>query len=260
VVVDNDPEQTAKQVVEEFAGIPNTEFVYVGAGRNLGPAGGWALGIDVVRGRSERGQWVTVLDDDDPVGHPEVLERLASAAAAAPSTVAAIGLRGAVLDPRTATLTRVTSTDLETGSVDYLASGGVPFYRWEAIDEVGFFDGALFFGFEDLDLGLRLRRAGHRLLVHPLDDLHRVPNTAGLRSPWREYYKTRALVVIARRHLGWLALLATLARSLLAGSVVLALRDRRVSLIVARWWGAADGLRERLGPRRYLPAENPPKA
>ena len=46
---------------------------------------------------------------------------------------------------------------------------------------------------------------------------------------------------------------------LLLGSVLLLLRDRSSRLIMARWRGAWDGLRGRLGPGRHAPVSNPPK-
>jgi rhamnopyranosyl-N-acetylglucosaminyl-diphospho-decaprenol beta-1,3/1,4-galactofuranosyltransferase len=118
-------------------------------------------------------------------------------------------------------------TDASVVSADYLASGGLPLYRWEVIDDVGFFDADLFFGYEDLDLGLRLRERGYRLLVVRLDDLHVVQDTAPTRVAWREYYKTRALVTVCRRHLGPSALLVALIRSVGLGAM--AGRVRRTS-------------------------------
>jgi GT2 family glycosyltransferase len=172
--------------------------------------------------------------------------------------VAAVGLRGAVLRRPWATLHRRVPLDSPC-EVDYLAGGGAPLYRWATIDELGFFDGGLFFGFEDLELGLRLRHAGYRLLAVPVAH-HEVPDTASSRSAWREYFKTRALVTIVRRHLGLPELFATLTRSLLVGAPVIATRHRDASLAVARWRGALDGLRGRLGPQSYAPGANPPKS
>jgi GT2 family glycosyltransferase len=258
VVADNDPAGTAEPIVSEFSQHSAAEVVYLPLGRNLGPAGGWAAGVHHLAGHPARGAWVAVFDDDDPIAHPEVLHRLAQRGTASGPDVAAIGLRGARLRRWSATLQRVGEESLTAVQADYLASNGAPMYRWSAIDEVGFFDEGLFFGFEDLELGLRLKRRGLTLLVEPCSDIHQVASTSPVRSPWREYYKTRALVVICRRHLGYVALIATLGRALLAAAPRLVVRGEG-TLLKARLRGAMDGLANRLGPQGFAPTTNPSK-
>jgi GT2 family glycosyltransferase len=256
VVADNDPAQSAEAVVRTFAETSGLVTVYVPMKENLGPAGGWAEAARRATVSDRRGAWLAVFDDDDPILHPHVMGRLAGSAASCPDDVAALGLRGARLHRRSMILRRVHST-AGGRPVDYLASGGAPLYRWSAIDDVGFFDEQLFFGFEDLDLGLRLRRRGWRLLVVPSAD-HVVQSTAAERSDWREYYKTRALVVICRRHLGPVALGATLVRSLVLAAPVLMVHGH-ATVLRARWQAVRDGLADRLGPGDHAPSTNPPK-
>lgn len=260
VVVDNDPERSAARVVAEVARSATIDVLYEPLPSNVGPAGGWARAVELARVRPDRGHWVTVVDDDDPVGDPRVLGRLAACAASVPLDVAAVGLRGALLRRRVARLRRVLPQPGGSAPVDYLASNGAPFYRWDAIERVGFFDPELFFGFEDLDLGLRLRDAGQSLWVVDPAGLHEVPDSSPTRTAWREYYKTRALVVIARRHLGLGALVSTLGRTLLLGMPLLLWGARRLDVVAARWKGARDGLLGRLGPASYAPGANPPKS
>jgi GT2 family glycosyltransferase len=256
-VADNDPEESARFVVERARGATGLEIVYVPIGENLGPAGGWARAVQSLQARTDRGDWVGVFDDDDPIEDPEVMDRLLTVARRSGTEVAAVGMRGALLHRPWARLHRVPSSETPA-DVDYLAGNGAPLYRWAVIDELGFFDDELFFGFEDLELGLRLRAASRRLIVVAAGQ-HEVADTATTRSAWREYYKTRALVTIARRHLGWAELTVTLLRSAVAGAVVIAVRHRQFGLAVARWRGALDGLRGRLGPQSYVPGANPPK-
>jgi GT2 family glycosyltransferase len=258
VVADNDPERTAEPVVSEFALRAKGEVVYLPLGENLGPAGGWAAGVQHIASHPARGDWVAVFDDDDPIAHPEVMRRLARRGARASPDVAAIGMRGARLRRRSATLRPVVESSSAALPADYLASNGAPMYRWSTIDEVGFFDDTLFFGFEDLELGIRLRGRGLVLLVEPAADIHEVASTSTVRTPWREYYKTRALVVICRRHLGRVALLATLGRTLVAAAPRLLVR-REGALLKARLQGARDGLADRLGPQAHAPTTNPTK-
>ena len=127
-------------------------------------------------------------------------------------------------------------------------------------DTCGGFDAGLFFGFEDLDLGLRLRAAGERLIVIELGSLHQVADTAANRSPWREYYKARALTTIARRHLGRVATACTVAR-LGGGGLFLAVRERHgLQLLRARLRGIAHAFSGVRGPGPYRPSINPAKS
>lgn len=256
-VADNDPENSAAGVVAQLRQRTGLDIVHVPVGQNLGPAGGWTRAVELLQSRADRGEWVGIFDDDDPIEHPDVMGRLVDAASRCERDVAAVGLRGAVLHRPWATLHR-RSPLAAPAEVDYLAGGGAPMYRWETVDELGFFDGDLFFGFEDLELGLRYRAAGRRLVVVHVEH-HDVPDTAPTRSAWREYYKTRALVTIARRHLGRPELIATIARALVVGAPLIAVRNRDGALALARFRGVIDGLRGRLGPQSYAPGANPPK-
>ena len=255
IVADNDPAGSGAAVIAE--GRWPVPVHHLPMARNLGPAGGWAAAMDDAAARPDRGEWVLVLDDDDPIEHHAVVGELLARARA--PRLAAIGLRGAELRRPLGLLRRVVGSRGVPTPADYLASNGAPLYRWEAIDEVGGFDGRLFFGFEDLDVGVRLARAGWTARAVSLDDLHVVADTASARTPWREYYKTRALVAIARRHLGPLTTALTVGRAAGLGAARLVPSRGGPALALARLRGAHDGLRGRLGVRRYDPASNPSK-
>jgi GT2 family glycosyltransferase len=260
VVADNDPASSARAVVEGHgASAPTTAVVYLPMAANLGPAGGWARAVAHAAPRPDRGDWVMVFDDDDPVADPRVTSQLLAEADKAPADVAAVGLRGARWHRPTATLHRVHGAMDAPAKCDYLGSGGVPLYRWSAIDAHGFFDEELFFGFEDLDLGLRLRARGLGLRVVAIEAQHVIHDTAPTRVPWREYFKTRALITVCRRHLGWWATTVTMVRAVLLGGPWLAIKHRRPDLMVARWRGFVDAVRGRLGSNEYVPTNNPAK-
>lgn len=260
VVVDNDPERSAESVTERIADTWIGDLVYVAAQENLGPAGGWALAASVAQNRpDDRGEWILVIDDDDPIGGSSVLSDLIDVATSAPDTLGAIGLRGARLSRLRARLQRVVPVGSQPEPADYLASGGVPIYRWDAIDDVGFFEPELFFGFEDLDLGLRMQAAGWELLVAPNLTGHQVADSKTDRVAWREYYKNRALVWILKRHVGGASATVAVARSALAGGLLWSVRNRDCSILRARLYGAIDGWFGKLGRTRYVPDKNPPK-
>lgn len=260
VVADNDPDQSAREVVDAARKQWPGEIVYAPVGENLGPAGGWAHAVEVAASDlRHRGEWVLVIDDDDPIEATELVDLLLRDTQLRGPKLAGVGLRGAHWNKGRARLERVEPPQGSVASVDYLAGNGAPLYSWAAIDDVGFFDPTLFFGFEDLDLGFRLREAGWELLVSPRPSLHSVADTAGTRTPWREYYKARALVWILRRQQGPYAVAMTLMRSVILGGLRLGLVGRRPSLFKARLLGALDGLSGRLGVRRYRPGANPAK-
>lgn len=260
VIADNDPKRSAQSVVAE-ARATEVAVDYLPMGQNEGPAGGWGAAAEHASRHPRRGSWICVLDDDDPLGSITLMDALMDHALEAfseNSRVAAVGLRGARLSTRTMRLRRVEVGAGNRESVDYLAGNGAPTYRWDVVDLVGFFDRDLFFGFEDLDQGLRLRAHGWLLMACD-SSLHAVADTAATRTPWREYYKTRALVTISIRHLRWPSTAWLIARSVVLGSILLIIRDRAPAAALARLRGAADGLRRQSGVRRYAPSQNPPK-
>ncbi len=261
VVADNDPDGSARAVVEGLSPRAVPRVTYLPLAHNTGPAGGWAAAAHLAQQQSDRGEWLLVVDDDDPLGHAELVERLLRLAPSVPDAerCGAVGLRGARVDRLYARLRRVAVREGQPAPADYLASGGAPLYRWAALDDVGFFDPDLFFGFEDLDQGLRMAKAGWKLWAVGLPSLHEVADTSPDRAPWREYYKTRALVVIARRHIGLWFLGITLVRSVVLGSLRLAVSGAGARPAGARALGALDGIRQRLGAYRYSPGTNAPK-
>ncbi len=257
VVVDNDPERSAEEVVRSLGAHTAVPIDYVAVGENRGPAHAWWRGFEHLRSEDDRGTWLAVFDDDDPVSGGDVVAELIGASADRPD-LAAIGLRGAVLDRRRALLRRVDPPRGSTRPVDYLASGGVPLYRWAALDQVGFFEPDLFFGFEDLDLGLRLTRDGWGVEVLGSDG-HVVADTASSADPWRDYYKLRALVWTMRRDVSVVAAVITIVRSALLGSLRLLVRPNGRRRAGARIRGAIDGWRGRLGSGPFVPITNPAK-
>jgi len=260
VVADNDPDESARSVVDTARAEWPGEILYAPVGKNLGPAGGWAHAVATATPmRALRGDWVLVIDDDDPFDSPDLVGCLLDQAAGHGTVLAGIGLRGARWDRARARLVRVEPTEGHDAPVDYLAGNGAPLYAWSAIDSVGFFNPQLFFGFEDLELGFRLASEGWHLRVAPHPSMQVVPDTGKTRSAWREYYKTRALVWTLRHHRGPYAQAVSLGRSTLLGGLRLAVIDRQPGLAKARLSGAWDGLRDRLGVRRYHPVANPPK-
>lgn len=215
VVVDNDPAESARSLVEARAEGEGPITTYVAMGSNVGPAGGIAVGMRSVLDHAADDDWLLLLDDDDPPRWPDMLGELLELGTrlreASPAT-AAVGSCGARFDVARARSIRVPDGDLAGAvPVDYIGSGQFPLYSVHAVRSVGAFDEELFFGLDDLEYGLRLAAAGLSTYAHgelwhrgraEADRLGRsgAPATALGEPTWRRYYSLRNLVSILRRH------------------------------------------------------------
>lgn len=215
VVVDNDPAESARAAVTAAAGDRSgAAATYLPSGANLGPAGGIALGMRHVLGHAADADWVVLLDDDDHPTSPSLLAELAElgdSLRAGDPTVAGVGLCGARFEASRGRSVPVPDDELAGPvAVDWIGGNNFPLYAVQAVRAVGVFDDRLFFGFDDLEYGLRLVGAGFGVYAH--GDLWRRERAAhgrlGIdRSPsrtldeptWRRYYSLRNLVHILRR-------------------------------------------------------------
>jgi GT2 family glycosyltransferase len=199
VVVDNSSTAGAEPIVRESSAADRVEYVATGA--NLGPAGGIAVGMTHCLEHAEAGDWICLLDDDDPLPDDRLLaDRARYVAVRVPPDVAALGGGGGVLDRRTGLLRPAEPG----GDADYLGSGYCPIYRVDAVRSIGVFDSELFFGFDDLDYGMRLTGAGWRLRLVPRPRAWAHPRRPPSRTvgpiDWRRYYSLRNLIYMLRKH------------------------------------------------------------
>lgn len=252
VVVDNDPSASAAGACEQAAAIHLPTY------SNLGPAGGLAAGLAHIRILASPQDWVVFLDDDDPPPTHDTIDRLCTylAETTPAEQVAGTGLVGARYDRRTGRSRRVPDEDLRgVVSVDWIGGGQCPVYRLDALTAVDAPDASLFFGFDDLDVGLRLREAGWTLHI---DAAQWIANRSshgrlgladstirrgqGPTPPWRDYYSSRNLLLLAASHGSWTAVAATTARSV-GRAVRLGLRRSTWARSRRAWRGIWDGLR-----------------
>lgn len=215
IVVDNDPECGANKTVGRFAPT-GIEVEYVGPGNNLGPAGGFALGMQHILQDAHNDEAILVLDDNDhlppfdAVGEQVVL--LDNLAEEDPQT-AGVGLYGGTFDFRSGRAQRARQWPRDCiAPADHLHGGGYPMYRVAALREVGTFATPLFFGFEELEFGLRLTTSGYRLYMNgPLAQQQQTWRRQELQShskpmlglgpiSWRRYYSLRNLLYILLLH------------------------------------------------------------
>ena len=216
LVVDNAASKGNRSITEANAA-RDLSTTYLPTGDNLGPAGAISIGMERVLEQAGDDDWVVLFDDDDPPQERGLLEELrAFALELLPrdGAIAGVGTAGARFDARRGRLVR-TPDDQLIGAVPVDCIGGnqLPMYRVSAVREVGPFHSDLFFGFDDLEYGLRLRRAGWSLYAHGeiqrrsrerLGRLKRSPRPARRLRPlgWRDYYSVRNLIWICRAQ-GW---------------------------------------------------------
>ncbi len=199
----------------EAAARSGLDATWVPTGENLGPAGGLALGMaEVIAGDAADDDWLLLLDDDDPPAGPACLTDLLDFAAAtrrARPRLGGVGLTGARFDARAGRTVRLPDHLLVgTVSVDYLGGNQLPCYLVEAVRDTGVFDERLFFGFDDLEFGLRMRGRGWELAVDGAGWFdrrtamgRRGPGVGGAsvdarEAPWRAYYSNRNLLHLLR--------------------------------------------------------------
>jgi hypothetical protein len=207
--------------------------------------------------------WIVLFDDGEPPGTEELaeMEEFAGRMRAADPRLGAVGGVGATFDWARGRVVRVPDHRLDGPvPVDYIGSGQLPLYRVRAVREVGVFKPELFFGFEELEYGLRLRAAGWSLyvdgdrwragrqLLGRLEVAGR-PAVGFAATTWRDYYRLRNLIAIL---LGAGRRGAAVRVSLLVGLLKpLANAPRQPGRSLARlrlnWRACRDGWAGRLG-------------
>jgi GT2 family glycosyltransferase len=268
VIVDNDDRATARDVVDAFAVI-HPEVRYLVAPTNLGPAGGWALAMDLILVTASDDDWVLILDDDDPLASQNIPLSLLDIASRCPiKPVGAVGLTGKIYGRLMFWEDETRHPNDEYRSVDSLDECSSLMLNVKAIREAGGFRRELFFGFEGLDLCLRLKRHGYAIIEavslfstyrDPSRYLHKrgfVPRSTQLGPMnWKRYYSLRNSLVIIRENRGELvAAIHVMVRGVGKPLFFIA-RYPRLSLLHLRYnlRAIVDAYLGRLGKRHGLP-------
>jgi rhamnopyranosyl-N-acetylglucosaminyl-diphospho-decaprenol beta-1,3/1,4-galactofuranosyltransferase len=165
VVVDNGPDQPARQVVAD-CGLPST---YLSSYRNLGGAGGFALGM--LHALALGAEWVWCADDDGRPADESVLQVLLDTARSrslaavspmvtdieAPRTLAFPLRRGLTWKRQAVELSSADSPDFLPG-IASLFNGAL--FRASTLDVIGVPDYRLFFRGDEVEVHRRLVRSG----------------------------------------------------------------------------------------------------
>lgn len=185
------------------AHLPDAELIQTG--RNLGFGGGCNVGIAYVLARTAAYIWLV---NNDATASPDTLSAMVAMAEAAPR----VGAVGAVIHDADGS-DRVqcwgggvvnfwlgtTRSNVRPGPTDFL-SGGCLLLRCDAVKEAGMFDSQRYFMYwEDVDLCIRLRRAGWGLAVADGTQVwHEASSSLGKKSALADRYATCSVVRFLR--------------------------------------------------------------
>lgn len=222
LLVDNGRRHPAEEIAGRY-GDRGLEITYLATGDNIGPAGGFALGMTCALEIADDDDWIVLLDDDDPPYFDDALERAHRFGAAQvdrDGMTGGVGISGGRFDFTRGKVLRVGDAEIHDAvMVDHVTGGGLPTYRVAAVRDVGVMRADLFFGFEELEYGLRLTRSGYKLYADgeawrerkadkrdkgllPSEEVsarRAASNTVRVgETTWRRYYSLRNLILILR--------------------------------------------------------------
>jgi GT2 family glycosyltransferase len=217
-VIDNEGAATNREIVDAVSTEYHRHGVhYVAMAENLGSAGGWAHGMRLALPTASDDDWLMPLDDDNPPRSTTEIEHVVQFASQMQldrPRLAAAGIVGGKFNWRSGLIARVPDSELQGPvSVDFLGCGYQPLYSASAMRDVGVFDQNLFFGYTEVEYGLRLQAAGYVLLADG-DAWYRLRQEQGrigiTRRPsrrcvatWHKYYSIRNYIYIMRRLGRW---------------------------------------------------------
>jgi GT2 family glycosyltransferase len=213
IVVDNEGSAQTAALVQATTP-PSGRIEYLDPGENKGFAGGVAEGMRRALELAADDDWIVLLDDDDPPRYPDAIEvigRFAQEMRTTDAKTAAVGISGGWFDWRRGRMRRVPDEELVGAvPVDHVAGNQLPCFHVGTVRRVGVFCEELFFGFSELEFGLRLWTSGYSLYGHGplwlegrartgrLDRTLR-PSRRLHAATWRDYYTLRNAIFILRR-------------------------------------------------------------
>jgi GT2 family glycosyltransferase len=203
-VIDNSSNETTQEALLKLA---NPKVFYFKMGYNAGPAGAVAKGLELCY--KDGADWIYWGDDNDPPFREDCFERLLAMSKKNPFC-GVMGTVGQFFDRKKGKILRIQTRLLEKKEfleVDYIAGGMCMLVSKEVVKQEIFPNPDLFFGFEELDFCLKVKRKGFSILVDCELFLfaRKKHGRLGFERPFykkksnlsREYYSLRNLLVIS---------------------------------------------------------------
>ena len=211
LVMDNSENHDTYNLVNSLS---ITQLEYYRMGYNAGPSG--AAKVALQRLVNEGYEWIYWGDDDDPPVFADCFEKLLSITKEKPGpNIGAVGMVGHHFNTRTGNINRVSRDELNSHAwlmVDSVAGNQSMIVNAQAVKAGALPDADLFFGFEELDFCLRVKKTGFEIKV--LTELfiraRQYYGKTNYRQPMylekrtdelkRQYYSTRNMLVILMRN------------------------------------------------------------
>ncbi|WP_276373573.1 glycosyltransferase [Chryseolinea sp. H1M3-3] len=211
IIVDNSESHLTRNLIEQMN---DPRLEYVAVGYNAGPAGAAKIGLSKLI--SEGYDWIYWGDDDDPPRITHAFEILLSIPDKInEEKIGALGLTGNRFDIGTAVFTKIPNAELKgIVEVDSIAGNNTFIISGKAARRCDLPNPELFFGLEELDYCLSLRKGGFKLFVDgdtyyalrerakkhirdtPVSDFTRLSFDIRSNNLWREYYSIRNLIFL----------------------------------------------------------------
>src|SRR5690606_16970541 len=209
LIIDNSTDEKTKEMV---ARNNSPKLMYYSMGENAGPAASAAKGLSTLHKMGFK--WILWQDDDDPPLEKHYNKNLILTAKKIGNNIGIIGTVGTRLNPITGLLNRILDEELEKTEfvdVDLIGGGHHMIINSEVIDKNCLPNPELFFGFEELDFCLKVKRKDYKVIVPSKIYLQKRARTGRLglsknkekskqkltpKSFWREYYSFRNLIYI----------------------------------------------------------------
>jgi GT2 family glycosyltransferase len=222
LIVDN---SISHKTQDFFSNYKNPKVEYFRVGKNLGPAGAAKIGLE--RLTKEGYKWIYWGDDDDPPFFKDTFEVLLNMADSI-GDCGCVGSVGQFFNKKNGLIERVSDDELQsTGAlkVDTIAGNMSKIINANVVLKNNVFpDETLFFGMEELDYDLRIKKAGYNLYVdrslylrYRVQSNHLGKNVKrGLKKDssrmQRDYYSTRNGLFIFKKNGLMLALIINIFR------------------------------------------------
>ncbi len=163
LIVDNSLTHKTEELINS---INNPKVVYHRVGYNSGPAGAAGIGLSILA--KEGYDWIYWGDDDDPPYFENTFEILLNIALSN-LKCGCVGCVGQFFNKTTGFIERVPDKELRTEGfleVDTIAGGMSKIINGNMILELRILpEEKLFFSFEDLDIDIKIKNSGYKLLV-----------------------------------------------------------------------------------------------
>jgi GT2 family glycosyltransferase len=206
LVLDNSDVKLPEEV---FGNWKNKNVSYYFMGGNNGPAAAACYGLEIL---AEKGfKWILWCDDDNPPEIKDSIERLFFIIDHLDSgKIAGVGAVGHKFNWSTGRINRFDDKEAKDAvlDVDVIAGGMTLILSSEPVLKGILPNPKLFFGFEEYDYCLRLKRAGYRLIVdgNLMSEYRKLKNRINYKSKhniipskdtiWRKYYTYRNLIYL----------------------------------------------------------------